>query len=100
MHGHLRGREGEGGGARSSHPSVCPTPSRHHPQAWKAALKASDFSKFAPFLKQRVQVWRQEAAAIDPRRDPYTVHLVRGQSGVKPGGERPHTWPLAAWTKP
>lgn len=42
-------------------------------QAWVAARKASDFSAFAPYLQQWVDVALAKAAAIDPSRPPYDV---------------------------
>jgi Zn-dependent M32 family carboxypeptidase len=44
-------------------------------QAWVEARKASDFSKFAPFLKQWVEVNQQKAKYIDPNTSAYDVLL-------------------------
>jgi len=43
--------------------------------AWVEARKASDFSKFAPFLKEWVEVNQQKAAYIDPDSPVYDVLL-------------------------
>lgn len=50
---------------RRSTPHTPPSPSgaRSRPQAWVEARKASDFSKFAPFLQQWVDV-RREAVSL------------------------------------
>ncbi|KAI8464429.1 MAG: putative carboxypeptidase [Monoraphidium minutum] len=50
--------------------------------AWVEARKASDFSKFAPFLQQWVDVRREAAALIDPARDPYDVLLDDYEKGM------------------
>ncbi|KIZ02696.1 carboxypeptidase Taq [Monoraphidium neglectum] len=52
------------------------------PQAWVEARKASDFSKFAPFLQQWVDVRREAAALIDPSKDPYDVLLDDYEKGM------------------
>eukprot|EP00877_Chromochloris_zofingiensis_P002211 jgi/Chrzof1/11991/Cz06g17100.t1 len=44
-------------------------------QAWVEARKESDYSKFAPFLQQWVDVSHQKAAAIDPNAPVYDVLL-------------------------
>eukprot|EP00879_Flechtneria_rotunda_P004762 GHRR01005032.1.p1 GENE.GHRR01005032.1~~GHRR01005032.1.p1 ORF type:complete len:544 (+),score=181.25 GHRR01005032.1:157-1788(+) len=50
--------------------------------AWVAARKASDFSRFAPFLQQWVDVSKQKAAAIDPSRSAYDVLLEDYEKGM------------------
>jgi carboxypeptidase Taq len=51
-------------------------------QAWVSARKESDFSKFAPFLQQWVDVNKQKAAAIDPSLPPYDVLLDDYEKGM------------------
>lgn len=51
-------------------------------QAWVAARKESDFSKFAPFLQQWVDVNKQKAAAIDPNLPAYDVLLDDYETGM------------------
>lgn len=52
------------------------------PQAWVAARKESNFSKFAPFLQQWVDVNKQKAAAIDPAAPAYDVLLDDYEKGM------------------
>lgn len=47
-----------------------------------AARKASDFSQFAPFLQQWVDVNKQKAAAIDPTKPAYDVLLDDYEKGM------------------
>jgi carboxypeptidase Taq len=51
-------------------------------QAWVSARKESDFSKFAPFLQQWVDVNKQKAAAIDPSLPAYDVLLDDYEKGM------------------
>lgn len=46
------------------------------------ARKASDFSQFAPFLQQWVDISKQRAAAIDPTKPPYDVLLEDFEKGM------------------
>lgn len=50
--------------------------------AWVAARKASDFSQFAPYLQQWVDVNKQKAAAIDPAKPAYDVLLDDYEKGM------------------
>ncbi|KAF6265951.1 putative carboxypeptidase [Scenedesmus sp. NREL 46B-D3] len=50
--------------------------------AWVSARKESDFSKFAPFLQQWVDVNKQKAAAIDPSLPVYDVLLDDYEKGM------------------
>lgn len=50
--------------------------------AWVAARKESNFSKFAPFLQQWVDVNKQKAAAIDPAAPAYDVLLDDYEKGM------------------
>ena len=50
--------------------------------AWVGARKDSDFSKFAPFLQQWVDVNQQKAAAIDPTKPVYDVLLDDYEKGM------------------
>jgi Zn-dependent M32 family carboxypeptidase len=47
-----------------------------------SARKESDFSKFAPFLQQWVDVNKQKAAAIDPSAPAYNVLLDDYEKGM------------------
>eukprot|EP00878_Enallax_costatus_P001574 GHUV01001725.1.p1 GENE.GHUV01001725.1~~GHUV01001725.1.p1 ORF type:complete len:544 (+),score=156.71 GHUV01001725.1:74-1705(+) len=49
---------------------------------WVAARKASDFSQFAPYLQQWVDVNKQKAAAIDPAKPAYDVLLDDYEKGM------------------
>lgn len=40
--------------------ALAPPTRTHSPQAWVEARKASDFSKFAPFLKEWIEVRREQ----------------------------------------
>ncbi|GBF90989.1 hypothetical protein Rsub_03844 [Raphidocelis subcapitata] len=50
--------------------------------AWVEARKESDFSKFAPFLKEWVEVRRESARLIDADSDPYDVLLDDYEKGA------------------
>eukprot|EP00775_Hariotina_reticulata_P006119 gene6119-6358_t len=50
--------------------------------AWVGARKDADFSKFAPFLQQWVDVNQQKAAAIDPSKPVYDVLLDDYEKGM------------------
>lgn len=50
--------------------------------AWVEARKASDFSKFAPYLKEWVEVRREQARLVDPSKDPYDVLLDDYEKGA------------------
>jgi hypothetical protein len=51
-------------------------------QAWVKARKAADFSVFAPYLSQWVEISRQKAAYIDPTRPVYDVLLDDYEKGM------------------
>jgi carboxypeptidase Taq len=51
-------------------------------QAWVEARKASDFSIFAPYLQQWVDLNKQKAKHIDPTADPYDVLLDDYEKGM------------------
>jgi len=51
-------------------------------QAWVEARKASDFSKFAPFLERWVSISRTKASMIDPSRPPYDVLMEEFEPGM------------------
>jgi carboxypeptidase Taq len=42
-------------------------------EAWRTAREASDFERFAPHLRDLVELKREYAAHVDPDRDPYEV---------------------------
>ncbi|KAG2426831.1 hypothetical protein HXX76_012882 [Chlamydomonas incerta] len=50
--------------------------------AWVKAKQASDFSIFAPFLKEWVEVNREKARLIDPAAPPYDVLLDDYEKGL------------------
>lgn len=50
--------------------------------AWVEARKATDFSKFAPYLQEWVDVRRESARLIDPTADPYDVLLDDYEKGM------------------
>lgn len=51
-------------------------------QAWVKARKAADFSVFAPYLAQWVEISRQKAACIDPTKPVYDVLLDDYEKGM------------------
>eukprot|EP00195_Chlamydomonas_chlamydogama_P008941 CAMPEP_0202902440 /NCGR_PEP_ID=MMETSP1392-20130828/16855_1 /ASSEMBLY_ACC=CAM_ASM_000868 /TAXON_ID=225041 /ORGANISM="Chlamydomonas chlamydogama, Strain SAG 11-48b" /LENGTH=516 /DNA_ID=CAMNT_0049589201 /DNA_START=125 /DNA_END=1675 /DNA_ORIENTATION=+ len=51
-------------------------------EAWVAARKESNFSKFAPFLQQWVDVNKEKAKHIDPSRPAYDVLLDDYERGM------------------
>jgi len=50
--------------------------------AWVQAREQSDFSKFAPYLQQWVDLNKQKAKHIDPKSDPYDVLLDDYEKGM------------------
>lgn len=50
--------------------------------AWVKAKQASDFSIFAPFLKEWVEISREKAKLIDPSLPPYDVLLDDYEKGL------------------
>lgn len=55
--------------------------------AWVEARKASDWSKFAPYLSQWIQLTKEKCQLIDPDRPAYDVCLDEYE--VKEDGGRP-----------
>lgn len=47
-----------------------------------SARKASDYSQFAPFLQEWIDVNKQKAAAIDPSKPAYDVLLDDFEKGM------------------
>lgn len=50
--------------------------------AWRRAKEDDDWDAFAPYLDRMVELCRQEAAHLDPDRDPYDVMLDRFEHGT------------------
>jgi len=52
-------------------------------EAWVSARKESNFSKFSPFLKQWVELRKEQAKFLDSSKDPYDVLIDQYERGVE-----------------
>ena len=50
--------------------------------AWREAKLSSDFSRFAPFLEQLIDITKKQCAFTDPGRDCYEVLLGEYEEGM------------------
>lgn len=51
-------------------------------EKWKQARADNNFTAFAPHLNKIIELKKQEAAAIDPTRNPYEVLVEEYESGI------------------